>query len=156
MNVDERVIQLGLKFPEIPRAMGLYAPVLVSGGYAYVSGQLPRDGDRIVYQGKVGADLTVEEGYEAARLCALNVLAVLRQDLGSLSRIKRLVFLRGYVQADASFEKHPAVINGASELFCDVFKESGVHARAAIGVSSLPGRAACEIELVCELRSDMV
>jgi len=138
--------------PPAPAPKGAYRPLLVAGGLAYASGHLPMRPDGQLVIGRLGAELDVAAGYEAARLAALGILASLRQGLGSLDRIRRLARLLGVVCATAEFSQHPAVINGASELLAAVFgPENGTGARSAIGAVSLPLGAAVEIEAVFEL-----
>ena len=113
---------------------------------------LPRQGNEIVFKGHAGADLSVERAKEAARLCALNALSVLRHHYGSLDRVERIVRLVGYLQSHPQFFDQPRVLNAASDLLREVFGEKGVHARSAVGVASLPGNAACELELTLQVR----
>lgn len=147
----ERMEASGLELPPCPRPAGSYAPGKVFGNLVFASGQTPRrDG---VYRGRVGTDLGVEEGYAAARLAALNCVAELEAVCGNLRRVDGIPKLNGYVAASEGFEEQPAVINGASDVLREVFGESGVHARTAIGVQSLPGGAPVEVELVASLNA---
>ena len=142
---EARLIALGLVLPPAGAPVANYVPVVVHAGLAVVSGQLPRDGDRLV-TGQVGADLSADEGKAAARLCALAILAQLRNALGGdLDRVVRCVQLTGFVNAGPGFTDHPGVINGASDLMVEVFGEAGRHARAAVGAASLPLGAAVEV-----------
>jgi enamine deaminase RidA (YjgF/YER057c/UK114 family) len=152
MNADARLAELRLVLPTPPKAMGVYRPVVVVGNLAYVSGHAPwrDDGSRIT--GKLGVWLDVEAGKAAARQCGLAILASLRAELGSLDRVCRVVKLLGMVNATPDFQQHAQVINGCSELFIEVFgPESGVGARSAAGMSSLPGNIAVEIEAIFEV-----
>ncbi len=152
-SFETRLAELGLSLPQASAPIANYVPVVVAGGLATVSGQLPRDQDRLI-TGKVGEDLAVEAGRAAARLCALAVLAQLRQALGGdLDRVVRCVQLTGYVNAPADFADHPQVMNGASDLMVDVFGDAGRHARAAVGVASLPLGAAVEISAIFAVKA---
>jgi enamine deaminase RidA (YjgF/YER057c/UK114 family) len=123
--------------------------VVVHGGVARTSGQLPRIDGQLVAVGLLGRDLTVEDGFEAAKVCALNALAVLEAELGSLDRIDRILSVTGYVACVPGFEQQPAVVDGASRVLHDVFGDAGRHTRSAIGVAALPRGGAVEIELTC-------
>ncbi|MFN7139603.1 MAG: RidA family protein [Limisphaerales bacterium] len=152
MNFDERFAELNLQLPPAPKPNGLYRPVLVVGNLAYVSGHAPLrvDGSRIT--GKVGADLDLEAGKLAARHSGLAIVSTLKNEFGSLNRIRRVVKLLGLVNCSDNFQQHPAVINGCSELLADVFgPEFGVGARSAAGANSLPGGIAVEIEAIFEV-----
>src|SRR3954451_14221293 len=152
-TIDERLAELGLTLP------GPYPPhdpldaVVVHGGVARTSGQLPRDAEgQLVHPGIVGRDLTVEQGADAARWCALNALSVLRAELGDLDRIERVLTVLGFVACAADFDQQPAVVDGASRLLADVFGTAGRHSRSAIGVAALPRGGAVEIEVAVALR----
>ena len=147
-TIDERLQELGLALP------GPYPPhdpldaVVVLGGRARTSGQLPRDHDgKLVHPGTLGAGLSVDEGAEAAHWCALNALSVLRAGLGSLDRISRVLTVLGFVACTPAFEQQPAVVDGASRLLYEVFGDAGRHTRSAIGVAALPRGGAVEIEV---------
>lgn len=147
MNLSEKFSQLGIELPSPPAAAGLYKPVLIVGDLAYFSGHLPIRTDGTMITGKVGADLTIEEGYAAARQVGLNILASLNQELGSLDRVSSVVKLLGMVNASEDFTQHPQVINGCSELFKEIWgDDKGVGVRSAFGVSGLPAGVAVEIE----------
>ena len=152
--IDARLAELGIALP------GPYPPhdpldaVVVHGGRARTSGQLPRNHDGVlVNPGLLGDDLTTEQGAEAARWCALNALSVLRAELGSLDRIERVLSVIGFVACTARFAEQPAVVDGASRLLRDVFGEAGRHSRSAIGVSALPRGGAVEIEVEVALKA---
>ena len=147
-SFEARLIALGLVLPPAGAPVANYVPVVVHAGLAAVSGQLPRDGERLV-TGQVGTDLTVDDGKAAARLCALAILAQLRDALdGDLDRVVRCVQLTGFVNAAPGFSEHPQVINGASDLMVEVFGDAGRHARAAVGAASLPLGAAVEVAAI--------
>ena len=142
---------MGISLPVPPAAAGSYVPVVVSGSLAFVSGQIPLVGKEVKFKGKVGKDLSIEQGQQAARLCVINGLAQLKGHLGSLDRISRIVKVTGFVNCEADFTDHPKVINGASDLLVKVFGENGKHARAAVGMSSLPLDSAVEVEFIAEI-----
>lgn len=148
MSVEERLAELGLTLPEVAKPVASYVPGVLEDGWLYVSGQLPLRAGELAYRGKVGADVTTEQGYEAARLCALNILAVARALAGSLDRVRRVVKVVGFVNSAPGFTGQPQVVNGASDLLVQVFGEAGRHARSAVGVSELPLNAAVEVEAV--------
>jgi enamine deaminase RidA (YjgF/YER057c/UK114 family) len=144
-----KIESLGLKLPSVPAPIAAYVNCVRSGNLLFLSGGLPIDGDRKVI-GKVPADVTVEEGYEAARMIVLNRLAVIRDEIGSLDKVKRVVALNGFVASGPDFYDHPKVINGASELLLEIFGDRGKHSRTALGVPALPLNVAVEINLVVE------
>jgi enamine deaminase RidA (YjgF/YER057c/UK114 family) len=149
---ESRLTELGLVLPNAPPPGGVYAPVVVAGNIAYVSGHGPLRTDGSHITGRVGADLTLEEGRAAARQVGLTILATLRAQLGSLDRVVRVVKLLGMVNATPQFHDHPKVINGCSELFADIWgTRNGVGARSAVGMASLPHDIAVEIEGIFEL-----
>jgi enamine deaminase RidA (YjgF/YER057c/UK114 family) len=143
--------ELNLALPEPPSPLGTYVPTVEAGGLLFLSGMLPLKEQRRVWIGHVGRELTVAQGREAAKLAALNGLAVARAALGSLNRIRRLVRLTAHIAAPPEFGEHAAVADGASELLTELFKDGGGHARLAVGASSLPAQMPVEIELVFEL-----
>jgi enamine deaminase RidA (YjgF/YER057c/UK114 family) len=152
MSHEARLEELNLELPNRPRSLGVYATVLVTGNAAFVSGHGPVGADGTATCGRLGDGLQKEAGYEAARRTGINMLSSLRQELGSLDRIRRLVKTIGFVNATPDFKDHPAVINGFSELMRDVFgAEAGVGARSAMGAASLPAGWAVEIEAIFEL-----
>ena len=153
MTPEDRLRTLGLALPEPPTPVGAYVLAAQSGALLFVSGTTCYDNGRLLYRGKVGRDLTIEQGYAAARQTALNLLAVLRLHLGSLERVAQVVKLNGYVNSAAGFIEQPAVINGASDLLQAVFGDSGRHARTSVGVAELPGDIPVEIELVVQVAS---
>lgn len=151
---EARLRELNLTLPPAPKPMGVYRPVVTVGNLAYVSGHGPLKPDKSLITGRVGADLDLEAGKQAARQTGLAILASLREHLGSLDRVRRVVKVLGMVNSTAEFLDHPKVINGCSELFAEVFgPEHGVGARSAVGMGSLPGNIAVEIEAIFELRA---
>jgi enamine deaminase RidA (YjgF/YER057c/UK114 family) len=152
MNYEDRIKELNLQLPPVSAPKGLYRPLVVSGKLVFLSGHLPSGSDGALIQGKVGADLTMEEGKLAARAVGMAILATLKHELGSLNKIKRVVKLFGMVNAPADFDKHPYVVNGCSELMEEVFgPENGVGARSAFGVAGLPMNCPVEVEAIFEL-----
>jgi len=162
-DIEQRIKDLGLVFPIVPDAVGIYKPVLISGNWLYVSGLgpdipagvetvLPNNGKQVI--GRVGEDLTLEEGREAARFVALTTLAVIKKHFGDLNKICRLIKTLGLVNCTPDFRRHPAVINGFSQLMVDIWgEEHGIGARTSVGVGSLPENIPVEIECVFELKS---
>ena len=150
-RIDARLKELGLTLPAVPVPVANYVPSVVTGRLLYLSGQGPRAGDGY-HLGIVGTDVTVEQAYEHARLVGLQLLAVAKQALGSLDRVSRVVKLLGMVNAAPGFGRHPAVINGCSDLLVQVFGDAGRHARSAVGMGSLPNNMTVEIEAILEIR----
>jgi enamine deaminase RidA (YjgF/YER057c/UK114 family) len=153
-TIEYRLLQLGITLPPLPAAMANYVPFTLAGHLLYVSGQGPKTKDGDWVRGQVGKDLTVQQGYEAARLTGIQILAVANGALGSLSRVKRILKVNGFVNSGPEFRDHPAVINGCSDLFVELLGDVGRHARAAIGVSSLPFGTAVEIEAIFDVHPD--
>ena len=152
MSVEKRLQELGLVLPPSPEAKGLYRPVVIVGNWAFTSGHLSMDAQGEVITGRLGADMDVAAGQQAARWAGLQVLATLRQALGSLDRVRRVVKLTGFIQSTPEFREHPAVVNGCSQLLADLFgPEAGVGARSAVGVAALPLGAAVELEVLAEI-----
>lgn len=154
MSAEARIQELGLKLPPVPKPGGVYKPVVVVGNLAYVSGHGPLQDDGTMITGRVGDDMDKDAAYQAARQVGLTILTTLRAQLGSLDRVKRVIKTLGMVNAVPDFKFHPAVINGCSELFAQVWGEdNGIGARSAVGMGSLPGNIAVEIEVIFELHS---
>lgn len=152
INPEERLHELNLELPPAPKPLGVYKPFLIDGHHAYVSGHGPLQNDGTLVIGRIGIDMDIEEGKTAARQVGLTILATLKQNLGNLNRIKRVIKVLGMVNATEDFEKHPYVINGCSELFAEVFgEENGIGVRSAVGMGSLPDNIPVEIEVVFEL-----
>jgi enamine deaminase RidA (YjgF/YER057c/UK114 family) len=152
MSAEARLAELGLQLPPVAEPKGLYKPLLIVGNLAYTSGHLPVGPDGAVQTGRVGAELDQAAGYQAARQTGLAILATLRAALGSLDRVRRVVRIVGMVNCTPDFQRHPAVINGCSELLAEVFgRDAGVGVRSAVGAGSLPLGAPVEIEAVFEI-----
>jgi enamine deaminase RidA (YjgF/YER057c/UK114 family) len=152
MSADAKLTELKLELPPAPKAMGVYKPVVVIGNLAYVSGHGPLKSDGTLLTGRVGSEVDQQAGYNAARQTGLAILASLKRELGSLDRVNRVIKTLGMVNSTADFANHPAVINGCSELFAQVWgSDHGVGARSAVGMGSLPGNISVEIEVIFEL-----
>ena len=152
-EIDAKLAELGLELPAPAAPVAAYVPVVVAGGLAHVSGQLPFV-DGVLVTGRLGADVSTGEGYAAARACGLMILAQLRAALGSLDRVERIVKLGAFVASTAEFTDQPKVANGASELMQAAFGEAGRHARSAVGVPVLPLGAAVEVDAIVAVKGD--
>jgi enamine deaminase RidA (YjgF/YER057c/UK114 family) len=150
VSIEKHLTELGIILPEAPRPVAAYVPAVNSGNLLFVSGQLCLVNGELLYKGRVGKEVSLEQGYEAARIAAVNFLAIVKKELGSLDRVKRVVKVVGYVASDPDFYDQPKVINGASELLAEVFGDQGRHARSAVGVNSLPLNTPVEIEVIVE------
>ncbi len=149
---ETRLLELGLSLPKAAPPAASYVPYVISGNQVFIAGQIPFLNGEKMHQGKLGDTFSVEQGQEAAKACALNILAQIHAAVGGdWSRIKRCVRLGGFVNSTPDFDQHPAVINGASELIVAVLGDSGKHARAAVGVASLPFGVAVEIDALFEI-----
>ncbi|GGH29421.1 hypothetical protein GCM10007036_39330 [Alsobacter metallidurans] len=153
MTPEEKLASLGLTLPSAPVPVANYVPFRWAGNLLYLSGQGPKRTDGTYKAGRLGRDMTIEDGYAEARLTTLNMLAVAKQALGELSRIEAVVKLLGMVNAEPDFGDHPKVINGCSDLLVEVLGEAGRHARSAVGMGSLPNRMAVEIEAILLIRN---
>ena len=151
MTVEQTLASLGIALPTPPAPAGSYVPVVITGNLAFVAGQIPVEAGQVKFKGKVGKDIPIETGQQAARLCTVNALAQLKVALGSLDKIKRAVKVTGFVNCEPTFADQPKVVNGASDLLVQVFGEKGKHARAAVGVGSLPLESAVEVEFIVEI-----
>jgi enamine deaminase RidA (YjgF/YER057c/UK114 family) len=143
---EERLEELGLKLPALRPASGNYVSCVRTGNLIFTSGQGTDE-----YRGKLGEDVSIEVGYQAARQCMLNLLAVVKNELGDLSKVKRIVKILGMVNSTHDFKDHPKVMNGSSDLLVEVFDEKGRHARSAVGMSQLPHNNAVEVEMIVEV-----
>ncbi len=148
-RITARLEDLGIELPDPPEPVASYVPYVITGNLIFVSGQVPMNADGLHYRGIVGYDFSVEEGQDAARLCALNILAQVNAALdGDLDRVTRIVRLGGFVRSTGDFKDQPKVINGASDLMVEVFGDTGRHSRAAVGVNALPAGVAVEVDAV--------
>ncbi len=151
-QIDKRLQELGITLPVAAKPVANYVPWVRSGNLVFISGQGPVEDGKVVYPGCLGADVSLEDGAKSARLCAINVLAQLKDACGGdLDRVKRVVKLLGFVNAAPSFKDHPKVINGASDLMVEVFGDKGRHARSAVASPSLPMGISTEVEAIIEV-----
>jgi enamine deaminase RidA (YjgF/YER057c/UK114 family) len=149
--VENKINQLDLTLPEIPKPVAAYIPAKQSGKLVFTAGQLPMVNGELVSKGLLGQDVEIEDANKAARICTLNALAAIKGVIGDLDRIKQIVRVVGYVASAPTFTQQPAVVNGASVLLLDIFGEAGKHARSAVGMAALPLNASVEIELTVEI-----
>jgi len=152
MSFENRIKELGLKIPKPPKPMGAYVPYVKAGKFVYIAGEKATVEDKLVYKGKLGKDLSLEEGYESARIACLNCLGSLKAAVGDLNKIEQIVKVVGYVNSADGFNQQPKVINGASELLLSIFGEKGKHARVAVGVNELPSDSPVEVEMIAKLK----
>ncbi len=150
--IEERLIELGIIIPEAPKPLASYVPAVKSNGFVFTSGQLPMVNGVLSAVGRVGYEVSLEDGVKAARTCGINCLSAIKTVIGSLDEIERVVKLTVFINSADGFTSQPEVANGASELMLEVFGEAGKHSRSAVGVSELPRNAAVEIELLVELK----
>jgi enamine deaminase RidA (YjgF/YER057c/UK114 family) len=148
---EQRLTKLGITLPQVPAAIANYVPAVHTGNLVFLAGQIARGADGQFLAGKVGRDVSEAQAAEAAKTCAIQLLAALKAEIGDLAKVKRIVRVGGFVNCTDDFTTQSKVVNGASDLLVAVFGESGKHARAAVGVSSLPAGAPVEIELIAEL-----
>jgi enamine deaminase RidA (YjgF/YER057c/UK114 family) len=151
-DAEMKLKTLKIELPMISKPLANYVHIVRSGNLLFLAGKGPAKPDGTYITGKVGKDISLEQGREAARLTAINQLAVLKAELGSLNKVKRIVKVLGMVNSEADFKDHPKVINGFSDLMVEVFGEKGKHARSAVGMCSLPNNMAVEIELIVEVK----
>ena len=151
MEIEKKMRGLGLELPEVPKPVASYVPAVRSGNYVYTSGQVPFVKGELMHKGKLGGDLTIEQGYECARVTAMNCLAAVRSVIDDLDRVKQIVRVTGFINSAPGFTDQPKVLNGASDLLVEIFGERGKHSRLAIGTSELPLGAPLEIDLVVEI-----
>jgi enamine deaminase RidA (YjgF/YER057c/UK114 family) len=150
MSIADRLAELGIELPQPAAPVASYVPVVIAGGFAHVSGQLPFIDGQLV-TGRLGDDVGLDRGAQAARACGLMILAQLKAALGSLDRVERIVKLGAFVNSAADVTDQPKVANGASDLMVEVFGDAGRHARAAVGMGSLPRGVAVEVDAVFEI-----
>lgn len=148
MDPEKRLNELGIILPEPPATVATYVRTVLFENYLFVSGQLPTKDGNLVATGKLGAEVSLEDGILAAKQCTINALAAIKSELGSLKRVARILKLTGFVASSPSFIQQPQVINGASDLLVDIFGDVGRHSRSAVGVASLPIDAAVEIDFI--------
>ncbi|MBI5074218.1 MAG: RidA family protein [Nitrospirae bacterium] len=151
MSPEERLKELGLELPDLPKPLGSYVPFVRTGNLVYLSGMLPLENGKLLYSGRIGETVSLDDGIKAARRATVNAIAVLRSAIGSLDALQRCVKVTGFVASAQDFTDQPKVINGASDLLVEVFGEAGRHARAAVGVHILPMNSPVEIEFIFEV-----
>lgn len=151
MSYEQKLIQLGLALPAPPKPVANYVPVVRTGDLLFLSGVLPSRDGQLIMTGKLGQNLSIEQGMEAARVAVLNGLSIIRHEAGSLDRVKRIVKMVGHIASAPGFTDQPQVLNGASDLLVSLFGDAGRHARVAVGAVELPRQAPVEIELIVEL-----
>ena len=150
---EENIKNLGLNIPELPKALANYVPYKIVGKTMYISGQAPVQNGELIYKGKVGSDITIEDGIEAARLCVTNIIAAVKTGLeGDWSKLDSFVKLTGFVNCQDDFTDQPKIINGASDMLVDIFGDQGHHARVAVGSNALPLGIAVEIDAIVQLK----
>lgn len=152
-TVEDKLRTLGLELPSPPTPGGTYVPSVTTGNLIYLSGVTPKTKDGRPLAGKVGTNITTEDAYKAAQKVTLGLLANLKQQLGSLEKVRRIVKVFGMVNADPEYTNVPGVINGCSDLLIELFGENGRHSRSAVGLSTLPGGSVVEIEMIVEIRT---
>jgi enamine deaminase RidA (YjgF/YER057c/UK114 family) len=150
VSVEQRLSELGIELPAVATPAGAYVPAVISGNLVFTAGQIPLVDGKLMAEGKVGAEISPEQGREIARRCALNAIAAVKSVIGDLNRVKKVVKVVGFVASVPEFTGQPGVLNGASELLEQVFGEAGIHARSAVGVAALPLDAPVEVELIVE------
>jgi len=151
-DVEERINELGITLQKTAKPVANYLNSVQTGNLVFLSGKGPRDKNGKLITGKVGKEISVEQGYNAARMVAIAQLSALKEQIGDLNKVEQIVKVLGMVNADSTFENHPEVINGFSDLMVEVFGERGKHARAAVGMGSLPRNIACEIEMIVQVK----
>jgi enamine deaminase RidA (YjgF/YER057c/UK114 family) len=150
VSVETRLGELGLELPEVATPAGSYVPAVISGNLVFTAGQIPLVDGKLMAEGRLGAEISPEEGKQIAQRCALNAIAAVKSVLGDLGRVKRVVKVVGFVASTPEFTAQPSVVNGASELLQAAFEDAGIHARSAVGVAVLPLNSPVEVELIVE------
>jgi len=148
--IAEKLETLGIKLPNPPTPAGSYVPAVKTGNLLYISGQIPMENGKVIFTGKV-SDNNIEMAQKSARMCAVNILAQIKRELGDLDKVAKIVRLSGFVNSISEFSQHPKVINSASDLFFEIFGEKGKHSRIAVGVASLPLNSMTEIDAIIEV-----
>ena len=150
---DENIKNLGLNIPDLPKALANYVPFKIIGKTIYISGQAPVHNGELIYKGKVGSDISIEEGIEAAKLCVINIIAALKTGLeGDWDKLDSFIKLTGFVNCQDNFTDQPKIINGASDMLVEIFGDQGRHARVAVGSNALPLGIAVEIDAIAQLK----
>ena len=147
--IEEKLTSLGIKLPIPPTPAGSYVPAIKTGNLLFISGQIPMEEGKVIFTGKVTDD-NLETAQKSAKMCAINLLAQIKRELGSLDKVTKVVRLSGFINSDAEFYQHPKVINAASDLFFEIFGDKGKHSRIAVGVACLPLNSMTEIDAIIE------
>lgn len=150
-RIESRLQELGLTLPPAVKPVAAYVPTARTGNLVFTAGQIPMVAGQLKHKGRLGAEVSIEQGYECARICAINCLSALKAELGDLDRVVKIVKVVGFVASVPGFVDQPKVINGASELLVEVFGEAGKHARSAVGVAELPLGSPTEVEMIVEV-----
>jgi len=153
MSVEAKLKELGLELPEVAKPVAAYVPAVREGDLIFTSGQVPLVKGKLIYSGVLGRELTVEQGYEAARICCLNCLAAAASLAGGLDKVERIIKVTGFVASAPDFTSQPQVVNGASELLVQLFGQAGQHARSAVGLVALPLAAPVEVEMIVKVKA---
>jgi enamine deaminase RidA (YjgF/YER057c/UK114 family) len=148
--IEEKIKELGIELPSPPTPAGSYIPVVKTGNLLFISGQIPMENGKVVFSGKV-SDNNLDVAQKSARMCAINILAQIKREVGNLDKVSRIVRLSGFVNSSPEFTQHPKVINAASDLIFEIFGDKGKHSRIAVGVASLPLGAMTEIDAIIEI-----
>lgn len=151
--IEQKLEELGIKIPEAPKPLAAYIPAAITGNLVYTAGQLPMVDGKLMFEGKVGGDVSIEDGTKAAQICAVNCLSVIKSEIEDLDKIRRIVKVTVFVNSTGGFTQQPQVANGASELLVKIFGEAGKHVRSAVGVNELPNNAPVEIEIIAEIEN---
>ena len=152
MTVEEKLNSMGFSVPQTPKPVAAYIPAVQVDKLIFTSGQLPIVKGELKFKGKIGKEITIEQGYEAARICALNALSAIKSVVGDLDRIEKVIKVVGFVACAEGFVEQPAVVNGASEFLKELFGKKGFHARSAVGMAELPLGASVELEMIVEVK----
>lgn len=151
--IEEKLKELGLAIPEAPKPLAAYIPATRSGSLVFTAGQLPMADGKLLFEGKLGKEVSLDEGVKSAEICAINCLSVIKSEIGDLNRIARIVKVTVFVNSSEGFTQQPQVANGASELLVKIFGDAGKHVRSAVGVNELPINAPVEIEMIAEIKN---
>lgn len=152
MNIEKKLSEMGIELPATPKPVAAYIPAIQTGDLLFTSGQIPIVKGEVKYVGKAGADVSIEDAYQAAKICALNALSAAKSVVGDLDKIEQVVKVVGFVNSAPNFSQQPAVINGASEFLKELLGDQGIHARSAVGVAELPLNVSVELEIIFRIR----
>jgi enamine deaminase RidA (YjgF/YER057c/UK114 family) len=153
MNYESKISEMGFSLPEAPTPLAAYVAGIISGNLVFTAGQVPLKDGKIAFQGKLGKEISVEDGQKASQICCLNCLSVVKKQIGDLQKVKQILKVTVFVASSEGFTDQPKVANGASEMLVEIFGEKGKHVRSAVGVSELPLNSAVEIEMIVEFEN---